>query len=130
MCVSLGKTPGNQYRCCVQHYADPGCSIPYTVYSISPPLGRFSKVDCSTTQERANTERYVFGKLSARWFQTPTFLAPTPLFQLLVEISSMEHRPRGVRFAPSCTANERALTRGCSCEHMQWTIHQYMPSTM
>ena len=34
------------------------------------PLGRFSKKD-------ANTERYVFGKLSTRRFQTPTFLAPT-----------------------------------------------------
>ena len=33
------------------------------------PLGRFSKLDCSTTKRVPNTERYVFGKLSARCFQ-------------------------------------------------------------
>ena len=71
-----------------------GCRIPYTTLTITPHTGgAVFRARLLDNQEGANTERYVLGKLSARWFQTPTFLAPT-LF-LLVEISTMENRPRG-----------------------------------
>ena len=47
--------------------------LPYTTGYITPslpPLGRPSKLDCDNQEGvSANTERYVFGKLSARCFQ-------------------------------------------------------------
>ena len=58
-----------------------------------PPWGGFSKLDCSTTEtvpRVSHTERYVFGKLSARCFQRS---APT-LFQLW-RYRPWKHRPRG-----------------------------------
>ena len=53
--------------------------VPFRAVYTTPPLGRFSNLDCSTHQEGANTERRVVGKLSARCFQTPSCLAPTLL---------------------------------------------------
>ena len=44
--------------------------VPHTAVYITPLWGGF--LDCSATQEVANTERYVFGKLSERCFPTPT----------------------------------------------------------
>ena len=40
---------------------------------LSHPSGAFSKLDFSTTKRVANTERYVFGKLSARCFRHRPF---------------------------------------------------------
>ena len=37
------------------------------------PLARFSKRFCSTTKRSTDTERHVFGKLSARFFQSRPF---------------------------------------------------------
>ena len=48
------------------------------------PMGRFFQARLLDNQVSANTipnDTYVFGKLSARWFQPPSSLAPTP-FQL------------------------------------------------
>ena len=65
-----------------------------TTVCISPrPWGDFSNLDCSINQEGANTERYVYGKLSARdVFKADLFGTDTIS---TVEISTIEHRPRG-----------------------------------
>ena len=42
-------------------------------------------------QEDANTERCVFGKFSARWFQRPDLVATGTL--PTVEVSTIENRP-------------------------------------
>ena len=58
--------------------------LPYeysTVNVDDTPLGRFSKVDCSTTKSSANLERCVFGKLSARCSQRRLFWHTTPLWR-------------------------------------------------
>ena len=60
------------------------------------PLGRLSTLDCSKTKRGANTERYVFGKLSARWFQHRFFWHRHSSNIPTVGISTMENRPRGV----------------------------------
>ena len=60
------------------------------------PLGQFSKLDCSTTKRvPILNDTYVFGKLSARIFPTPTVLAPT-LIRLWRDIEHGKYRPRGV----------------------------------
>ena len=50
-------------------------TVRHTVYAgvYHTPLGRFSKVDSSTTNMLPNTERHVSGKLSARCFQRRPF---------------------------------------------------------
>ena len=82
----------------------PARLVPYTgttdVYHI--PLGRFSKVDCTTTKrEDINTEQRVYAssEISRRDFATQSFLAPAPLIGVpAVDTSSMENRLRGVRY--------------------------------
>ena len=69
--------------------------VPYTydgVYHTS--LGTVFQARLLDNQEGADTNRYVFGKLSARCFYRRSFVAPI-LLQLSVEISTMEDRPRG-----------------------------------
>ena len=76
------------------------------------PLGRLSKLDCSTTKRVPNTERGVFGKLSARCFQRRLFRhrhhsnIPTT-----AEISSTENRRRGLRYTTAVYGCYQYLTR-------------------
>ena len=95
------------FRCpCNNVYTTAACRVYHT------PLERFSKLDCSTTKQdgansgnsgnsgiSANTERYVFGKLSARCSRRRplrhsrywTYLLPGN-----TDIPAMEDRPRRV----------------------------------
>ena len=60
------------------------------------PLGRFSELDWSTTKRVSTPNDASSESALVEMLSTPTFVAPT-LFRLpLVEISTMENRPKGV----------------------------------
>ena len=86
-------------------------ALPYrTVYLLrvchTPPLGQFSKVDCSTTK-RVPIPNDALGKLSARRFECRPFwqrhyyVIVQLLIYTAVEISSLENRTRGAWYRPS-----------------------------
>ena len=65
------------------------------------------------SQEGANIERYVFGKLSARSFQRlPFFLAPALLFQPW-RYRPCKIGPGGVRYTVVCRKASQALKDAC-----------------
>ena len=61
------------YKC--HHHAArlSSISLPYTMASSTPPLGRISKVDCSTTKRMPKHRTIRLRKASARCFPTPNF---------------------------------------------------------
>ena len=61
----------------------------------------------------ASTERYVFGKLSAKCSQRRLCFSSTLLLFPPVEMSSMENRPKGVWNAPSYTCFACPLPAPC-----------------
>ena len=89
----------------VRHRAS--TALPYQVYDgvyQQPPQGQFFQARLLDNQEGANTERYVFGKLSATRFQRRACLAPT-LCQLLWRYRPWKVGPVG------CDAHRRMRYR-------------------
>ena len=72
--------------------------VPFTTKKVYiTPLGRFFEARLLDNQEGANTERYIFGTLSARCFlSAPFFFWHRDYIPTAVEISSTKKRSRGV----------------------------------
>ena len=73
------------------------------------PLGKFSKLDCSTTKRGANAERYMFGKLSARCFQRRSSWHRH--YSSCGDIATMENRPGEVWHTVLCKSSRSNTLR-------------------
>ena len=72
------------------------------------PLGRFSKIDCPKTT-RASIPIDTSSESSRRDVSNASLLGIDTI-PTAVETSTMENRPRGVRYSPSCTVLFRSPT--------------------
>ena len=72
---------------------DPDWTTVYDTVYVSHPTGTVFQARLLDNQEGANTERYAFGKLSARCFHAELFGTDTIPTS---EISTMENQPRAV----------------------------------